>query len=92
MRSHSRGDRRFVLPAGQSLRTTHVWTRSSLSFPRGLAVPGWQYRYAMVLLPWVYLVLLERHSPALEMALLILSVAINAYAIYLFYWTNYVRP
>lgn len=58
---------------------------------------GWQYsyRYAMILLPWMFLVLLE-NSPAKlsksEAALSFASVAVNAYATYLFLWTDYVRP
>lgn len=50
---------------------------------------GWQfsYRYAMVLLPWMFLVLLEnspRRVPWYEVALLVVSIAINAYGTYLF--------
>ena len=57
---------------------------------------GWQfsYRYAMVLLPWVFLILLETSKPRLRVAeaiLMGLSVAINAYATYLFYWTPLVQ-
>lgn len=51
------------------------------------------YRYAMVLLPWLYLILLE-NSPEeitlLEWITYIFSFVINAYATYLFFWTNYV--
>ena len=53
------------------------------------------YRYAMVLLPWLYLILLE-NSPEeitlLEWLAYIFSFVINAYATYLFFWTNYVSP
>ena len=53
------------------------------------------YRYAMILLPWVFVVLLEtapkRISPV-EWALYSLSFAANAYATWLFYWTQYVKP
>jgi hypothetical protein len=58
---------------------------------------GWQYayRYAMTLLPWMFLILLE-NSPAkitpLEWLAYILSFAVNAYAAYFFFWTNYVQP
>lgn len=57
---------------------------------------GWQYsyRYAMVLIPWMFLVLDENGSgkiSAAEMALFSVSVAINAYATYLFLWTNTMR-
>jgi hypothetical protein len=58
---------------------------------------GWQYsyRYAMILIPWMFVVLLEQRRPQLsgmEIALFTGSVAINAYATYLFWWTDYVRP
>jgi len=58
---------------------------------------GWQYsyRYAMVLLPWLFLVLLEKSPPALPWstaALVAVSVAINGWATYLFLWTGYVHP
>jgi hypothetical protein len=58
---------------------------------------GWQfgYRYAMVLLPWMFVILLE-NSPEeitlLEWFAYIVSFIINAYATYLFYWTDYVKP
>ena len=58
---------------------------------------GWQYsyRYAMVLLPWLFLLLLDSGRPKItraEAVLFIVSVLINAYATYLFYWTEYVTP
>ena len=63
------------------------------------ANPGgcWQfsYRYGMILLPWMFLILLNnggKRSSKLEVALFALSVAINAYATYLFHWTTYVKP
>ncbi|HEY6402002.1 MAG TPA: hypothetical protein VI479_11375, partial [Blastocatellia bacterium] len=52
---------------------------------------GWQisYRYAMDLLPWMFLILLE-NSPKkvglIEAALLLASIAINAYSTWLFLW------
>jgi hypothetical protein len=58
---------------------------------------GWQfgYRYAMVLLPWVFIILLE-NSPKkispLEWAVYIFSFAANAYATWLFHWTKYLNP
>ncbi len=57
---------------------------------------GWQisYRYAIELLPWMFLILRE-NSPNrigfIEASLLIASVAINAYATYLFLWTDYIK-
>ena len=58
---------------------------------------GWQfsYRYGMILLPWMFLILLlngKSRSSLLETGLFLLSVAINAYATYLFLWTDYVKP
>ncbi|HEX8719883.1 MAG TPA: hypothetical protein VF736_04520 [Pyrinomonadaceae bacterium] len=58
---------------------------------------GWQYsyRYAMILLPWMFLILLENGSAKLsksEAALSLASMAVNGYATYLFLWTDYVRP
>ncbi len=58
---------------------------------------GWQfsYRYAMVLLPWMFVVLLES-SPKkvswLEAALFVASVAINGWGTYLFLRTEFIRP
>jgi hypothetical protein len=59
---------------------------------------GWQisYRYAMDLLPWMFLVLLE-NSPKkvglIESALLLASIAINAYSTWLFLWgPQYITP
>lgn len=58
---------------------------------------GWQfsYRYAMILLPWIFLILLQ-NSPKkitiIESIFITVSIAINAYATYLFLWTDYVKP
>jgi len=57
---------------------------------------GWQfgYRYFMVALPWVFLILLEsspkRVSPV-EWTLFGLSFLANAYATWLFNWTEYLK-
>ena len=56
---------------------------------------GWQfsYRYASVLLPWMFVILLEtspRKVTVVEMILLIVSIAINAYGTYLFLRTDYI--
>ena len=58
---------------------------------------GWQfsYRYGMILLPWMFLIILNNgraKATKLEVTLFGLSVAINAYATYLFLWTDYVKP
>ncbi|HEY0426832.1 MAG TPA: hypothetical protein VGC76_03395 [Pyrinomonadaceae bacterium] len=57
---------------------------------------GWQfgYRYAMVLLPFVFLILLEnspRKITPLEWAAYGFSFVINAYAVYLFHWSGYMK-
>jgi hypothetical protein len=58
---------------------------------------GWQfsYRYAIILLPWIFLILLEtrpKKITVLEWILYIFSFIINLYATYLFFWTDYVKP
>lgn len=58
---------------------------------------GWQfgYRYAMILLPWIFLILLEnspRKITVSEQCLYGFSIVANAYAAYLFHWTEYVKP
>jgi len=57
---------------------------------------GWQfgYRYAMVLLPWLFVILLEtapKKITPLEWAAYIFSFIANAYATWLFHWTDYVK-
>ncbi|HEV2664193.1 MAG TPA: hypothetical protein VG324_04745 [Blastocatellia bacterium] len=54
---------------------------------------GWQisYRYAMELLPWMFLILLEsspKRVGLVEVALFLASIAINAYSTWLFLWTQ----
>jgi hypothetical protein len=58
---------------------------------------GWQfgYRYASVLLPWIFLILLEsspKKITPLEWAAYAFSFAMNIYAMWLFNWTEYVKP
>lgn len=58
---------------------------------------GWQVssRYAMVLLPWAFLIILEGHASrgfALEGWLIGCSVLINAWAAWLFCATDYMQP
>jgi len=58
---------------------------------------GWQfsYRYATILLPWMFL-LLAGNGPlkmsVIEVSLFIVSVAINAVATWQFLWTNEIHP
>jgi hypothetical protein len=58
---------------------------------------GWQfsYRYAMILLPWTFLLLTSNGPPKLavtEITLLAISIAINATATWLFLWTDKIQP
>ena len=58
---------------------------------------GWEfsYRYAMVLLPWMFLLLLGNGPPkisAIEVSLFVVSVAINGIATYQFLWTTQIHP
>jgi hypothetical protein len=58
---------------------------------------GWQfsYRYGMILIPWMFLILLDtgkRRPSVLEIVLFVVSVSINAFATYLFTWTKLVQP
>ncbi|PYJ32234.1 MAG: hypothetical protein DME79_08970 [Verrucomicrobia bacterium] len=59
--------------------------------------PGsWQfsYRYAMILLPWMFLLLTGNGPPRLtmiEISLFTVSVAMNALAMWLFLWTDQIQ-
>jgi len=58
---------------------------------------GWQfsYRYAMILLPWMFLLLTGNGPPTItvtETSLFAVSVAINATATWLFLWTDKIQP
>jgi hypothetical protein len=58
---------------------------------------GWQfsYRYAMILLPWMFLLLTGNGPPLItvtEVSLFAVSVAINAIASWLFLWTDTIQP
>ncbi len=58
---------------------------------------GWQfgYRYAMVLLPWIFVILLEsspKKITPLEWIAYGVSFVMNAYATWLFHWTEYLKP
>jgi hypothetical protein len=58
---------------------------------------GWQfsYRYGMVFLPWMFLLLLgngPKKISAIEVSLFVVSVAINALATYQFLWTTQIHP
>jgi len=52
------------------------------------------YRYAMVLLPWAFIILLEsapRRISRFEWSLYIFSIAANIYATWLFHWTEFLK-
>jgi hypothetical protein len=58
---------------------------------------GWQfsYRYAMILLPWMFLLLTGNGPPTItvtEISLFAVSVAINGTATWLFLWTDQIQP
>ncbi|HXX42474.1 MAG TPA: hypothetical protein VEI58_09445 [Chthoniobacterales bacterium] len=58
---------------------------------------GWEfsYRYAIILVPWMFLLIVTNGPPTfsvIELALFIVSVAINALATYEFLWTDNIRP
>ena len=58
---------------------------------------GWQfsYRYAMILLPWMFLLLTGNGPPKItitEVSLFAVSIAINATATWLFLWTDRIQP
>ncbi len=57
---------------------------------------GWQfgYRYAMVLLPWVFVILLENSPKKItipEMIFFTISFLLNAFSVYIFHWTEYMK-
>jgi hypothetical protein len=85
------GDRLVVRAAwfAMTLATVVLWLHGNPG--------GWQYsyRYASDLLPWVVLLWTARGGPgvsSLERVLFVTSLAVNAWATYLFQWTPYVRP
>ncbi|HZD39299.1 MAG TPA: hypothetical protein VE131_01170 [Terriglobales bacterium] len=58
---------------------------------------GWQfsYRYAMILLPWMFLLLTGNGPPKItvtEVSLFAVSVCINGIATWLFLWTDQIQP
>lgn len=57
---------------------------------------GWQfgYRYAMVCLPWLFVIMLEsapKKTTLLELAAYIFSFLANLYATWLFHWTSFLK-
>jgi hypothetical protein len=83
------GDHKAVAWIAIGLLTFALWTHGNPG--------GWQfsYRYAMVLLPWMFLLLLGNGPPkisAIEVSLFVVSVTINALATYQFLWTSQIHP
>ena len=71
------------------LMTVLLWTHGNSG--------GWQfgYRYWMVCLPWLFVIMMENAPKSIspvEWAAYFLSFAANAYATWLFNWTNYLKP
>jgi hypothetical protein len=89
----------FRLGARDATLKTLAWTAIAiLTFVLWLHgnPGGWQisYRYAMDLLPWMFLILLEsspKRVTLIEVVLLVMSIAINAYSTYLFLRADYLR-
>ncbi len=86
-------------PQGDWLRVSLAWAALvALTFALWIHgnPGGWQYsyRYAMILLPW-FLVLLVEYLPnritLAEGGFWLVSVALSGYATYLFMWTNYLH-
>lgn len=58
---------------------------------------GWQfgYRYATVLLPWIFIILLENSRKEItnvERILIVFSIVANIYSVWLFHWTQFLKP
>jgi hypothetical protein len=82
---------RYKLPAWLAIAilTLVLWSHGN---------PGsWQfsYRYAIILLPWMFLLLTGNGPPKIattETSLFVVSVAINAIVMWLFLWTDQIQP
>ena len=75
--------------AAIALMTVLLWSHGNSG--------GWQfgYRYWMVCLPWLFVIMMENAPKTIspiEWAAYLISFAANAYATWLFNWTNYLRP
>jgi hypothetical protein len=72
-----------------AILTVLLWTHGNAG--------GWQfgYRYAMVILPWAFVILLEwapRRFGIVEATAIGFSFAANTYATWLYNWTTYMKP
>lgn len=79
------GKNRWLYWATIGVLTIVLWTHGNPG--------GWQYsyRYAMIMLPWMFLLLTKngpRRLTATETTLYVLSVAISGLAVWQFLWTN----
>jgi hypothetical protein len=57
---------------------------------------GWQfgYRYAIICLPWLFVIMLEsspKKLTPLEWAAYVFSFVVNLYTTWLFHWTDYLK-
>ena len=80
---------KYLAWAAIALMTVLLWTHGNSG--------GWQfgYRYWMVCLPWLFVILLENAPKTIsppEWAAYFFSFAANAYATWLFNWTSYLKP
>ncbi len=83
------GDYKLVSWTAIALSTFALWCHGNTG--------GWQfsYRYGMILLPWMYLLLMgngPKKLSGIEISLFVVSVAINALAVYEFLWTDQIQP
>ncbi len=82
------GSRRLVCWGTISVLTLILWMHGNTG--------GWQYsyRYAMILLPWILMLLVEngpKHLTALETFMFVVSVVLGGMGVYEFLWTSIVH-
>ena len=82
------GTRKLICWGTISVLTLILWMHGNTG--------GWQfsYRYAMILLPWIFLLLVENGPPrisVLETFLFVFSVLFGAMGVYEFLWTRIVH-
>jgi hypothetical protein len=82
------GKHRFICWATIGVLTAVLWAHGNPG--------GWQfsYRYAMIMLPWMFLLMVEngpRRLTATEVSLFVASVLLCGCAVYEFLWANMIR-
>lgn len=82
------GRHRFICWATIGVLTLVLWMHGNPG--------GWQYsyRYAMIMLPWMFVLLVEngpRRFTATEGSLFVVSLLLSAMAVYQFLWANSIR-